>query len=88
MKKLYMILFGILFLVSCSDDTGTVPETGKVGWAIGWDQNNNAVILNTADSGQTWKVQGDRAQLAGRIVQNHGRWRKLDHRSTESGRSL
>ena len=65
MKKLYLILFGILFLVSCSDDSGTPPVVGKVGWAIGWDQNNTAVILNTTDSGQTWKIQGDRAEWEG-----------------------
>ena len=65
MKKLYLILLGILFLLSCSDDNGSVPGTGKVGWAIGWNQNNAAVILNTTNSGQTWNAQGDRAQLEG-----------------------
>ena len=65
MKKLYLIFFGILFLVSCSDDSGTPPVAGKVGWAIGHDQNNTAVILNTTDSGQTWKIQGDRAEWEG-----------------------
>lgn len=65
MKKLYLILVGFLFLVSCSDDNGTVTGTGKVGWTIGWDQNNTAVILNTTDSGQTWKSQGDRAEWEG-----------------------
>ena len=53
MKKVYLIFIGILFLVSCSDDSGTPPVAGKVGWAIGWDQNNTAAILNTTDSGQT-----------------------------------
>jgi len=63
MKKLYLIFTGFVLLVSCSDDTGST--TGKVGWAIGWDQNNTAVILNTIDSGQTWELQGDRAEWEG-----------------------
>lgn len=63
MKKSYLILVLSLLLMSCSDDTERTP--GKAGWAIGWDQNNTAVILNTTDSGQTWKIQGDRAEWEG-----------------------
>lgn len=65
MKKVYFILWGLLLLVSCSDDNGTVSDNAKVGWAIGWDQNSTAVILHTIDSGLTWIEQGDRSKWKG-----------------------
>jgi len=41
------------------------PADMKVGWAIGWDENQTAVILHTSNSGQSWHVQGDANQWAG-----------------------
>jgi hypothetical protein len=72
MKKLYLIIVGFLLLISCSDDTGTAP--GKVGWAIGWDQNETAVILNTIDSGQTWKIQGAGLNGKGSVAMISAPW--------------
>jgi photosystem II stability/assembly factor-like uncharacterized protein len=35
------------------------------GWAIGWGENNGAVILHTADNGRAWTAQVDAAQWPG-----------------------
>jgi len=94
MKKCSCVLAGILFLFSCSDDNGSLSRTEKVGWAIGWDQENTAVILKTIDSGQTWTEQGDRAGWVGHAgndisaVDELTAWAALGAADTVSGKIL
>jgi len=40
-------------------------RTMKVGWVIGSDTNETAVILHTVNGGKTWSVQGDNSQWQG-----------------------
>ena len=94
MKRLFLMCAGLLFFVSCSDDNGTVNSSGKVGWAIGYDQNNTAVILHTTDSGHTWREQGDRAEWEGHdgndisAVDEFTAWAALAATDTTPGKIL
>ncbi|HOO32907.1 MAG TPA: YCF48-related protein [Thermotogota bacterium] len=56
-SSLILFLSGCLLIMHIGDQ--------KVGWAIGWDDSGNAVILHTEDGGKTWAEQGDRTLWAG-----------------------
>ncbi len=94
MKKRHFILLGFLLVVSCSGNDGTGFDKEKVGWAIGWDRNNSAVILHTNDSGLTWIEQGDRTQWEGcqgvdiSAVDDLTAWAALAGTDTRSGMIL
>jgi photosystem II stability/assembly factor-like uncharacterized protein len=54
-KEIWIAALLLVFLAGCGDGGGSTA----VGWAIGNDPRNTAVILHTDDSGITWEVQGD-----------------------------
>ncbi len=62
MKKklipLVVMMMVIFITLSCGKENDD-PVARHVGWAIGGDATDMPVIVHTADSGQTWKMQGD-----------------------------
>ena len=52
----------VLSMTGCESGGGSIALTS--GWAIGWDQNQTAVILHTGD-GLNWNVQGDTSLWTG-----------------------
>ncbi len=55
----------------------------QIGWVIGYDANNTAVILHTKNGGQKWVVQGDNNKWKGcngndiSVVDKHTAWAAL-----------
>lgn len=49
------------------EDNTTTPRKPllQIGWVIGYDVNNTAVILHTQNGGQKWVVQGDNSKWKG-----------------------
>ena len=56
-----MLLMTVIFsLFACSDDDNdTLTEPERVGWAIGYREDNTAAILHTENGGLIWEEQGD-----------------------------
>ena len=67
MKKVavpLVVMMVIFIIISCGKANDN-PVTQHVGWAIGRDATDTAVIVHTADSGLTWQVQGDSSAWTG-----------------------
>jgi photosystem II stability/assembly factor-like uncharacterized protein len=81
-----MVIFITMGCGKKSDD----PVTQHVGWAIGWDATDTAVIVHTADGGQTWQMQGDPSAWMGlngcdiSAVDDQTAWAALCGSSTET----
>lgn len=58
---MWMLLMAVIFsLLACGDDDNNTPtEPGRVGWAIGYREDNTAAILHTENGGLIWEEQGD-----------------------------
>lgn len=76
----------LLFMMAASYFTGSAMAEDsplKVGWVIGSDESNTAVILHTGNGGKKWVVQGDTARWEGHIgndisaVDKHTVWAAL-----------
>jgi photosystem II stability/assembly factor-like uncharacterized protein len=63
----------------------------QVGWVIGWDETDTAVILHTRNGGRNWVVQGDNTKWAGytgndiSAVDRRTAWATLSNDQTDSG---
>lgn len=58
MKKWCLFLFVLtVFLITTLGSASAIDSPLKVGWVIGYDENN-AVILHTKNGGRKWVVQG------------------------------
>jgi photosystem II stability/assembly factor-like uncharacterized protein len=60
-----LVVMVVLFIIISCGKINDYPITQHVGWAIGKDATGTAVIVHTADSGQTWQVQGDSSAWTG-----------------------
>lgn len=58
-----VVMVLVFLIISCGNNDD--PATLHVGWAIGRDATNTAVIVHTADSGLTWQIQGDSSAWTG-----------------------
>jgi len=68
MKKVavpFLVVMMVIFITISCGKTNDDPVTQHVGWAIGKDATDTAVIVHTADSGLTWQVQGDSSAWTG-----------------------
>ena len=58
---MWILLVSIIlsFFACGDDDNDTLTEPGRVGWAIGYREDNTAAILHTDNGGLIWEEQGD-----------------------------
>jgi photosystem II stability/assembly factor-like uncharacterized protein len=83
MKKLCLFFFVLtVFFITTTGSVSAFDSPLKVGWVIGDDDNNNAVILHTKNWGRKWVVQGKWASESGGMdisaVDKQTAWASLD----------
>lgn len=68
MKKFVVRIAAVMMFIFLVIDCGKEddPLTVHVGWAIGRDATDTAVIVHTANGGLTWQVQGGSSGWTGR----------------------
>lgn len=84
MKKWGLFLFVLtVFLITTHGSALAFNSPLQIGWVIGTDENNTAVILHTKTGGRKWVVQGDNTNWAGHsgndisAVDEHTAWAAL-----------
>jgi photosystem II stability/assembly factor-like uncharacterized protein len=66
MKKGSLFLFVLtVFLITTHGNVLAFNSPLQVGWVIGYDESNTAVILHTKNGGRKWMVQGDNTKWTG-----------------------
>ena len=84
MKKgnLFLVVLTVLF-VTIYGNASSLKSPLQIGWAIGYDASNTAVILHTKNGGRKWVVQGDNTKWEGcdgqdiSAVDKHTAWAAL-----------
>ena len=84
MKKgnLFLVVLTVLFITTCGN-AGTLKSPLQIGWAIGYDASNTAVILHTKNGGRKWVAQGNNTKWEGysgndiSAVDKHTAWAAL-----------
>ena len=88
MKKASLFLFVLtVLLITTHGNALALNSPLKVGWVIGWDENN-AVILHTKNGGRKWVVQGKWAGYVGNdisAVDRQTAWAALGSPDSTSG---
>ena len=90
MKKGSLFFFVLtVLLITTHGNALAFNSPLQVGWVIGWDETNTAVILHTKNGGRKWVVQGDNTKWVGYMgndisaVDKHTAWAALG--STDNG---
>ena len=95
MKKgnLFLVVLTVLFITTYSN-AATPKSPLQIGWAIGYDASDTAVILHTKNGGRKWVVQGDNTKWEGyhsqdiSAVDKHTAWAALGNASSGDGKIL
>lgn len=72
MKKISLflsIVFSIIIVYGCSDDSVDPKDEQKIGWVVGASEDNYGTILYTTDGGQNWTRQGDKESIPDILLQ-------------------
>ncbi len=91
MKKgsLFLVVLAVLFITTYVT-ASTLKSPLQIGWAIGYDASNTAVILHTKNGGRKWVAQGNNTEWEGysgndiSAVDKHTAWAALAS-NTSSG---
>ena len=84
MKKgnFFLVVLTVLSIATYSNASAANSPL-QVGWVIGYDESNTAVILHTKNGGKKWVVQGDNTMWVGHkgmdisAVDKHTAWAAL-----------
>ena len=92
MKKGSLFLFILtVLLITTHGNALAFNSPLLVGWVIGYDETNTAVILHTKNGGRKWVVQGDNTKWTGykghdiSAVDKHTAWAALGSAELNSG---